>query len=516
MAKFINLEKVGNSSIIESEICIIGAGPIGIFTAYNLANAGIKTILIEAGNKETKSGIDFMGKPITTKLEYSGATLGRFFGLGGSSSNWGGVLIPHDLTDLENKTENIKSWEWIIDIIKCNKKDVLRKLNFEDDFEFIDEKKYNFSDINNDLLIDKKSLALPFSKRNFYSFFYNAFAKFNNLKIIYNAVADIDELDFFKTDTTIKSFIAKSKNGNQAKIISNKFIITCGALESCRILLIAKDKFRETKLKLSSRIGKLLSDHISVPIARVNNISRTQVIKQFAPKFLKSWIISKRFSLSTKQILNKRCFFHFVFPNNSNGFKSLKKFLISKQSEKLDLKGYFSLINTSKEIFNYAYYFFFKKRIFIPQTCNIKLQIDFESNNNNFVELSNEKDDFGRKKLKINWSITNDDFIFFKKIKALFFENWQKSDFSDIILEPINLELKDFLDAKNYYDAYHPAGLNPIILDSNESVLSRELKVKGFSNCYLVSTGNLPSVGSANPTFSALCLSNYLTKNLLK
>ena len=47
-----------------------------------------------------------------------------------------------------------------------------------------------------------------------------------------------------------------------------------------------------------------------------------------------------------------------------------------------------------------------------------------------------------------------------------------------------------------------------------ESVVDENLKVYGTENLWVVSTGVLPSAGSANPTFTMLCLADRLVEQI--
>ena len=47
-----------------------------------------------------------------------------------------------------------------------------------------------------------------------------------------------------------------------------------------------------------------------------------------------------------------------------------------------------------------------------------------------------------------------------------------------------------------------------------ESVVDENLKVYGTKNLWVVSTGVLPSAGTANPTFTMLCLADRLVEQI--
>jgi choline dehydrogenase-like flavoprotein len=50
--------------------------------------------------------------------------------------------------------------------------------------------------------------------------------------------------------------------------------------------------------------------------------------------------------------------------------------------------------------------------------------------------------------------------------------------------------------------------------DGAEGVVDRELRVNGLDNAWVASTAVLPGAGTANPTFTLLCLANRLASRL--
>ena len=115
----------------QCDVCVVGAGAAGIYLAVELANRGLDVILLEAGNKACTdaSAIGFDAQ-FDADL-YPGATLGRFFGLGGSTSRWGGALAPHTEHDLRSATSiDAEAWQHIVQAVTDKTALVLNKLGW--------------------------------------------------------------------------------------------------------------------------------------------------------------------------------------------------------------------------------------------------------------------------------------------------------------------------------------------------------------------------------------------------
>src|SRR5262249_16127207 len=77
-----------------ADVCVIGAGIAGLIIADRLRNYGRSVVVLESGGRTDSGGIDPLNHIVFEGRPYRGATLGRTRGLGGTSTRWGGALIP--------------------------------------------------------------------------------------------------------------------------------------------------------------------------------------------------------------------------------------------------------------------------------------------------------------------------------------------------------------------------------------------------------------------------------------
>jgi choline dehydrogenase-like flavoprotein len=97
----IDARSVPAGTVLETPVCIIGAGAAGITLAREFIGAKFETVLLESG------GLEFA--PDTQDL-YQGANVGRPFEdltacrlrfFGGTTNHWAGVCAPYDAVDFE-------------------------------------------------------------------------------------------------------------------------------------------------------------------------------------------------------------------------------------------------------------------------------------------------------------------------------------------------------------------------------------------------------------------------------
>ena len=497
----------------DCEVCIVGAGAAGLYLATEFASKGIDTILLEAGGN-TASSASIAGFDIKTEKElYLGATKGRYFGLGGTTAHWGGVLVPHTEHDLRRNSEAFDVWKHIVETVDSKSKDVLEKLGWKKDLSFLNFKNNRvrrFQKLLNSYGISLLSdLHLPFREKNFIFLLKKIPKSNNNLQIYINSVVYGWNSSKASSSGTIQNIKAKSINGNHLLVNAKKYIISAGAIESARILLEINQSSDYSIIKDTAAVGSYLSDHISIPIAKVNRASNKKVIRLFSPFFSHGWLKSFRFLNNSDDNKIPRSFFHFVFKNNSKGFSLAKELLTAIQSKRaphISIKSFFSGVFGIVKLGFYRYIF---SILYIPLNTEILLQLDIEQhpNRESCVKLGDELDKYGRQMAIIRWSVSEKDIENTKLMREKFLNKCSK-------IKEIDLHEIDYdRNVLKFSDAFHPTG-TCCMGKTKESVVDENLKVYGTSNLWVVSTAVLPSAGSANPTFTVLCLADKLVENI--
>ena len=73
---------------VTADVCILGAGAAGIYLATRLSERGVSVVVLEAGDNACTDSSSIGMNANMTQDDYSGATSGRAFGLGGTTSLW--------------------------------------------------------------------------------------------------------------------------------------------------------------------------------------------------------------------------------------------------------------------------------------------------------------------------------------------------------------------------------------------------------------------------------------------
>jgi choline dehydrogenase-like flavoprotein len=304
---------------------------------------------------------------------------------------------------------------------------------------------------------------------------------------------------------------AVSRNCNEIEVTADNFVIAAGAIESARILLEIMESAPQPVLRPTATVGCYLADHLSAPIAEVAQGSLGQAISLFAPRFSGSWMRSFRFLEKNPAQSAPRAFAHFIFPNQSKGYELAREVLGAVQGRRMPSISLASTLSGLGDVARLAFSRFVMSVLYIPARTPVHLQLDMEQAAvlANHVCLVDQKDAYGRRVASIHWQISDGDVASMTETAGRFLAKWPGARTGLPVLQAKAIGS----DGTKPYDAYHPVGTCRMGIDA-EAVVDHKLRVWGVQNLWVSSTGVLPSAGTANPTFTMLCLTHALAMHL--
>jgi hypothetical protein len=157
------------------------------------------------------------------------------------------------------------------------------------------------------------------------------------------------------------------------------------------------------------------------------------------------------------------------------------------------------------DIAKLAYARYVKRRLAFPTGSEFFLQIDVEQapRHANRVYLGRSEGD-ARRPLHIDWDVEEDAPRITQAVSHYFERFWARNHLNQIGTLDFQEDAEGW--NRNVYDLYHPAGTTRMSVDPAEGVVDVNLKVHGTSNAYVAGSSVFPSMGAANPTFTAMAL----------
>lgn len=495
----------------ECDVCIVGAGAAGIFLAHKLATAGRSVVLLEAGPRICQDGATVGIEALLPETDYCGSTAGRFFGLGGSTSRWGGLLISHSRHDLRPVApDTFDAWSHIVRLVELHQSDVASTLQVDAERGHVAKARRFMGRAHGDLESSGiQTLAgefLPFRRKNL-SFLLGGSPPRGSLKVFLQAVAVSWQRG---AGCDVASVDVRCPSGGFT-VKARRFVLTAGTIECSRILLEMRRQLGDGLFSAADSIGRGLSDHLSCAVADVAEGDDRLCIKQFAPYFAQGRMRNLRFVDASPPADAPRWFGHFIFHSDNPGFLLAKKLFTSLQARRLERISLAEFLRGAAGLSALGFKRYVTRRLHVQAGTPIRMQLDVEQvpDPSNRVTLVDEKDRFGRHKARIDWAVRDRDLENIDRTARRLLELWP----TDQARLPRLVRADANAESSKPHDAYHPVGTCRLGADP-EAVVSPELRVRGTDNLYVLSTAVFPTAGTANPTFSMLCLGRELASHL--
>ena len=305
----------------DCDVLVIGGGTAGLLLTAQLHEKGHKVVCVESGGYAQATETHELNTVIQRGSTYEGAALGRFRCLGGTSTRWGGAMIPFLDIDLEQG-------EWPIGM--NNLKEFIPRL----------EKIFNLFDgsfdgssfsCQNKNFITREAKWPPFKKRNVYRLFKGLLNAKNGPRVYINATVT----HFNVSSESLDVVSAQAKNGIKLIIKAKKIIIASGCIESTRLLLLLNKQNPSSGSIKSSSLGEGFHDHLSCVVADLEVKDRKKLNRLVGLEFSKNGGMKNiRFEMNSNSEFRKiipPCFFHVSFDQSNGQFYALRAILRSLQ-----------------------------------------------------------------------------------------------------------------------------------------------------------------------------------------
>jgi hypothetical protein len=355
---------------------------------------------------------------------------------------------------------------------------------------------------------------LTFDKRNVASSWKDHFSKDGKTRVWLNARTEEWALSGPTGGRTIVELIARSAHGRALRVRPGTLVIAGGALESARAVLELDEQAGSLSSGVSNYTGRFLHDHLSLRIARARVIDAAGFQQRFAPFFDGPTMRSLRMEMPP-QILQSEglpaLYAHFVAETDAtSGFALIRDCL--RAAQRRDYRGCMTaaarMPRALPEIARILYTRLIKRYLAFPSRAEIHLHVDFEQmpNRDNRVYLSSS-DDGRTRRLCIDWDIDEDAGKIAAAVRRHIEEFWGRNGLNRVAELDFIAPGKDVQQWNgNVHDIYHPAGTTRMAADPALGVVDTNLRIHGTSNAFVVGSSVFPSMGAANPTFTAMAL----------
>ena len=497
----IDARKLDSNTIIQGDICIIGAGTAGISMALEWINTPYKVILLEGGGFKYDVKVQELNRGKLTGQKYYPLQSTRLRYFGGSTGHWAGYCSPMDPIDFKKK-DYVPHSGWPIE-----RKDLDPYYKQADELLGLDTNDYDYEYWKN-VIKDTDPIPLTddtiwnkiwkFSTSRFGPQFKDTIENAKNIHLY--TYANAVDLKANEDISKIEEITVKNYENKTHKVRAKHFILACGAIQNARLLLASNSQAPEGLGNGHDLVGRYFMEHLEIasgefwstkyldplytfPYGEVKVCAELAVTEKAQ---IEHQILNGTVSFQPL-ILNRRTKTHMETWQHEDPRKAKENMNTSADSQEKENEG-------SND-----------------RAFQLYIRMEQAPNPNSRVTLGVEKDELGVPRANLHWELTTLEKRSIRKTIELIAE--QAGLFGSG-----RVKLMEFLQDEtvktlpdNTNGGWHHMGTTRMHDSPTEGVVDRNCQVHGISNLYVAGSGCFTTGGSVNPTLSLVALTLRLS-----
>jgi choline dehydrogenase-like flavoprotein len=521
----LNANELISAELLESDICIMGAGVAGITLAVKLLDSGKRVILLDAGVESFDPDVQSQYSSESQPKYFPDTMSSRLRMLGGSSNHWENSTERLDPLDLSSR-DWVPDSGWPIDYAELK-----RFYPEAEAFCGLDNKGYDFTywreKLNlNDKLLNSETLETAIFKAalppvRFFEKFGVKLKESNSATVITSA----NVIDLNYIDGKVSSVLISNKSKITSTIKAKHFVMCFGGIENARMLLHINQKNNNQLGNQFDNVGRYFMEHPTIRAAHflpfngaLNGVFDGVVFNQ--------QLLRARFKLTEKaQLQHEVNNMRLILTKASNmqlssGIRS--SHIISDSMKGSEIPDQFGthLMNIIKDIdligeqylrkeFNYTLF----EEAHQFGGYQFVSMIEQTPERTNRIELGEETDKYGIKRVKISWAVSEYDISKTWESLKLLSKDPVLNQFGRVrLLSEGNRRVW----SSQLGFGQHHMGTTRMSESEKTGVVDSSCRVFGTSNLYIAGSSVFPTGGHVPPTLTIIAMAIRLAEKLKK
>lgn len=512
----VDANMLDDGTLIEGDLCIIGAGAAGIGMALEWAGTSHKVILLEGGGFEVESDLQDLYRGENIGQKYYPLQSSRLHYFGGTTGHWGGVCAQFDSWDFEER-------EWV----SYSGWPILRQdldPYYERARALVELGPRERWDADYWAAQDPKLAQLPFdasrvwtkmwqfsSPTRFGSRYRSDIVQSSNIHLFTHA--NVCDIKANESVSSVDELEVRCLNGKVHRVRARYVALACGAIQNARLLLASSGQAPKGLGNDHDLVGRFFMEHIEAPVANLVLVDPGYLSlyllseESYAKRKARGELVLSAAEQERHRILNCSVDlspeFEIVSDNSTNRIDAYPQ----------TAQGVLEMV---EEIFEAME----SGKMSEPDPTDVKgfsMQCRSETapNPDSRVLLGDERDALGVPRVHLNWQLTDLDRRTLLKTVEVLGQEAGRIGLGRIQIREWLLDEDPFGSPASLAAAgWHHMGTARMHPDPRQGVVDADCKVHGVNNLYVAGSAVFPTSGTANPTLTLLALSLRLSDHI--
>lgn len=504
-----------SGTVLEGDICIVGAGAAGISIALELVNSPLKVLLLEGGGFDFDPQMQELYRGEIVGLPYYPLQAAALHQFGGTTGHWAGFCSTYDDIDFEKRAW-VPHSGWPIrrqdlDPFYARAQRVLE----------LGPYKYDAADWKNDdaertpLASDSHVIwtkMWQFSPTRFGARYRDAIVNASNVHLYTHA--NVCELDANEALTAVQGARIRTLEGKEYRARAKSYVLACHTIQNARLLLASNRQARTGLGNANDLVGRYFMEHLEMPggelvLAKPQTTKTKIYALDFARRTPRGELALSAAQQQEHGILNGTAS---VEPGNPSDqlistFQFFDTTLLAAMRawEKGGRKGPPPIAVKLGAAAGPPQA--------IPRFFHLKTRQEQAPNPASRITLSTEKDALGVPRARLDWRLTELDKRSIRTYYQILGQEMGRTGTGRV-------QIRDWLlsDDRTWPSflsgGWHHMGTTRMHSDPKQGVVDSNCRVHGLGNLYIAGASVYSTAGAANPTLTLVALALRLSDHL--
>ena len=511
-------------TVIETEVCIVGAGAAGITLAREFSEAPFRVTLLESGGMDYDPDTQdlYQGQSIGQPFQDLTASRLRYFG--GTTNHWGGWCLPLDAIDFEARDEfPYHGWPFL--------KSALDPW-YQRAQEVCQLGPYDYEPL--DWGMAGNNIPPPFSGADFkIKILQENWLRFGPVyapelrrapRVTVYLYANAFHLDGGEAEAEVGELSVKTLSGNQFAVRARFYVLAAGGIENARLLLASGPEGGNGLGNANDLVGRFFMVHLvysggiivpSNPYMNFDFQTRDKYRSSDGRRLIIPFFSLSEECMRQRRLPNIMMVWNYRFSPVADAVSSLKRVAVGEGP------GGSLLTDLSKVIGNLdgVAEFGLRKALLsegIPiEALDLGCTSEQQPNPLSRVSLGSERDRLGMREVVVDWQLTDED-----KGKAAATLHFLGTEIGRTGFGRLRSSMSDHEAwPEDFSSNEHHMGTTRMHRDRTLGVVDENCRVHSLANLYIAGSSVFPTGGANNPTLTivalALRLADHLKQQLL-
>ena len=504
----IDARTLENGSVIEGDLCIVGAGAAGISMAMEWIGASQRVVLLEAGGFDYEPRMQELYRGEIVGLPYFPLQAARLHFFGGTTGHWAGFCSPFDPIDFERR-------EWVphsgwpferahLDPFYARANRILELGPYEYDAAQWQRRNPRLVPFPLDSSVVFTKMWQFSAPTRFGTRYRDAIVGARNVQLYTNAI--VREIEPNEGVTAVDGLRVRTLPGKELRVRAKHYVLAASTIQNARLLLASNSRVATGLGNANDLVGRYFMEHLEMPSGVFVELGdRTANAAMYAYEWGRT---KARGELALNAAVQRE--------------RRVLNSTVSLYPQSLDEEGKSTFQRMTPEVLEE------RRRTERTRSNNaapgsdagprrgfhLQTRQEQAPNPASRVTLSTERDELGMPRAKLDWRLTELDRRSFRDFYDVLGRELGRAGVGRVQMRPWVLEKPDAPWPASLGGGWHHMGTTRMHPDPKQGVVNPDCGVHGIANLSIAGAAVFPTAGAANPTLTLVAMTLRLSDHL--